>query len=73
MERLAHQIERARTIQPETAAEIDRLTANASYDCAQVSCGKALAARNRDVRARLDQSLTQKTAMAMAAPTRTAQ
>ena len=41
MERLAGQIERAQTIQPEAAAEIARLTSNGSYDCMQVSCSKA--------------------------------
>ena len=66
MERLAVQIERAQIIQPEAAAEILRLTANASYDCAKVSCSKELAARNRDARARLDHSMTQKVTLAMA-------
>jgi hypothetical protein len=73
MEQLAGQIERAQTIQPEAAAEIGRLTTNASYDCTQVSCGKELAARNRQARARLDNSLSQKVTVAMAGPAKQAQ
>ena len=73
MERLAGQIERAQIIQPEAAAEIARLTANASYDCTKVSCGKELAARNRDARARLEHSMTQKVTLAMAGSARQAQ
>ena len=73
MERLATQIERAQTIQPEAAAEIARLTANGSYNCNKVSCGKALAARNREVRTRLDHSLSQKATLAMAGSTEQAQ
>ena len=73
MERLANQIERAQTIQPEAAAQIARLTANASYDCSQVACGRQLAARNRDARARLDNSLAQKMTVAMAGSAKQAQ
>jgi hypothetical protein len=66
MERLATQIERAQTIQPEAAAEIARLTGNASYDCTKVACGKGLTDRNREARARLDSSMAQKMTVAMA-------
>lgn len=66
MERLAAKIERAQTIQPGAAAEIARLTAKAAYDCTQVSCGRQLTARNREARARLDSSLSQKMTVAMA-------
>ena len=73
MERLANQIERAQTIQPKAAAQIARLTANAAYDCSQVTCGRQLAARNRDARARLDNSLAQKMTVALAGSGKRAQ
>ena len=73
MERLANQIERAQTVRPEAAAEIARLTANASYDCTKIACGKQLAVRNHDARARLDQSLSHKVTLAMAGSARHAQ
>jgi len=60
MEYLADRAERAVTIHPLTAQEIERLMRQSVYDCRQVTCDDALATRNSLVRARLETVLVEK-------------
>jgi hypothetical protein len=53
MERLAKTLENARTITPDTAGEVSRLTQRPKFDCSQTACEAALEARNHAARSRL--------------------
>ena len=53
MERLARTLESAKTIAPSTAIEVSRLIRRPQYDCRQITCNSALAARNRAARSKL--------------------
>jgi hypothetical protein len=53
MERLARALESARTIAPSTAIEVSRLIRRPQYDCRQIACNPALAARNRAAQSKL--------------------
>jgi hypothetical protein len=68
MEQLALRGERAQTIHPVTAQEIERLLRQPAYDCTQVACGRELAARNSMARARLQTVLTEKTDVSFKVP-----
>lgn len=61
MEQLAANVERAKSIHPDTAREIARLIAQPWYDCNQVACSAQLQARNSAVRNRLNTVIATKT------------
>jgi hypothetical protein len=67
IEQLATRLAHARTIPPETAAEISQLLRRRDYDCRQLACDALLEKRNLAARSRLQTILARSTLQADAA------
>ena len=61
LEQLAGQIDQVKTIQPETARQLEALMDMPQYDCARIACSGELNDRNRAARMRLRQAIDSKT------------
>jgi hypothetical protein len=61
LEQLASQIDQVKTIQPETARQLEALMDMPQYDCARIACSGELNDRNRAARMRLRQAIDSKT------------
>jgi hypothetical protein len=61
LEQLAGQVDRLKSIQPETARQLEALMDMPQYDCAQTACSGELNDRNRAARMRLRQAIDSKT------------